>query len=234
MKKDPPKGLVALSQESENEIQGGIWFRDNISDTMGQVIKMVGNGCWGENFGHAGGVEMFKETSSGPMRSPPENEKPLRLSRCLRGTGEKTSNERERKLKMAPRQSQAKSASSSGMRTVPRFRSWDGMSSSDARYREVPPHANSADSMQIVLEGGMTIYYPDDGETVVLGAGDCHVVPGGKMHSCVSTLKSLVLVIVGHGANGGEVEVMMAQSRLPPIPTQGEGNLSKDRQESIP
>lgn len=67
--------------------------------------------------------------------------------------------------------------------------------------RDVPPHANSADSMQIVLEGGMTIYYPDEGETVVLKAGDCHVVPGGKMHSCMSTEKSLVLVIVGHRAS---------------------------------
>ncbi len=66
--------------------------------------------------------------------------------------------------------------------------------------RDVPPHANSADSMQIVLEGGMVIYYPDEDETVVLNTGDCHVVPGGKMHSCVSTQKSLVLVVVGHRA----------------------------------
>ena len=66
--------------------------------------------------------------------------------------------------------------------------------------REVPPHANSADSLQLVLEGGMVIYYPDDAQTVVLRAGDCHVVPGGKMHSCVSTQRSMVLVVVGHRA----------------------------------
>lgn|GEM_PF-811798 len=100
--------------------------------------------------------------------------------------------------------------------------------------REVPPHANSADSMQIVLEGGMTIYYPDDGETVVLGAGDCHVVPGGKMHSCVSTQKSLVLVVVGHGANGGEVGVMTAQSKTSSDSYPGGRKPNKDRQESIP
>ena len=68
------------------------------------------------------------------------------------------------------------------------------------KVTEVPPHANSADSLQLVLEGGMTIYYPEDGKTVVLKAGDCHVVPGGKMHSCVSSQKSLVLVVVGHRA----------------------------------
>lgn len=64
--------------------------------------------------------------------------------------------------------------------------------------KDVPTHANSADSMQIILEGGMEIYYPDDGKTVILRPGDCHVVPAGKAHACTSALRSLVLVVVGH------------------------------------
>ncbi len=66
--------------------------------------------------------------------------------------------------------------------------------------KDVPTHANSADSMQIVLEGGMEIYYPDKQTTVVMRPGDCHVVPASKPHSCVSAMKSLVLVVVGHRA----------------------------------
>lgn len=67
----------------------------------------------------------------------------------------------------------------------------------------VQPHANSADSMQLVLEGGMDIYYPRTGLQATLKAGDCHVVPSGELHSCVSGLKSVVLVVVGHRARGG-------------------------------
>lgn len=66
--------------------------------------------------------------------------------------------------------------------------------------KDAPVHANPADSMQIVLEGGMEIYYPDEQTTVIMRPGDCHVVPAGKLHSCVSALKSLVLVVVGHRA----------------------------------
>lgn len=66
--------------------------------------------------------------------------------------------------------------------------------------KDAPVHANPADSMQIVLEGGMEIYYPDEQTTVIMRPGDCHVVPAGKPHSCVSALKSLVLVVVGHRA----------------------------------
>ena len=66
--------------------------------------------------------------------------------------------------------------------------------------KDAPVHANPADSMQIVLEGGMEIYYPDEQTTVSMRPGDCHVVPAGKLHSCVSALKSLVLVVVGHRA----------------------------------
>lgn len=69
--------------------------------------------------------------------------------------------------------------------------------------RDVTPHANLADSMQVVLEGGMVIYYPDENETVILKAVDCHVVPGGKMHSCISPQKSVVLVVIGHRAGTG-------------------------------
>lgn len=66
--------------------------------------------------------------------------------------------------------------------------------------RSVPAHGNAVDSMQIVLEGGMEILYPDDGTLVALGPSDCHVVPGGKPHACVSSRRTLVLVIVGYGA----------------------------------
>ena len=66
--------------------------------------------------------------------------------------------------------------------------------------KDVPAHANSADSMQIILEGGMEIYYPDEQTTVVMRPGDCHVVPAGKRHSCVSAMKSVVLVVVGYRA----------------------------------
>lgn len=69
--------------------------------------------------------------------------------------------------------------------------------------REVPPHKNQVDSMQIVLEGEMTLYYPDEDEVVTLKPGDCHVVPAGKMHSCVSSKKTRVLVIVGSQGQRG-------------------------------
>jgi mannose-6-phosphate isomerase-like protein (cupin superfamily) len=66
--------------------------------------------------------------------------------------------------------------------------------------KNVPTHVNAADSMQIVLEGGMEIYYPEEDTVVTLQAGDCHVVPRGKIHACVSRQRSLVLVVVGHRA----------------------------------
>lgn len=62
-------------------------------------------------------------------------------------------------------------------------------------------HANGADCMQIVLAGGMQIYYPAEQQIVNLQAGDCHVVPAGKVHACVSSQRSVVLVIVGHRAS---------------------------------
>lgn len=64
----------------------------------------------------------------------------------------------------------------------------------------ITTHANPADSMQIMLEGGMEIFYPDERRRVTLRVGDCHVVPGGREHACVSSQKSMVLVIVGHRA----------------------------------
>ncbi len=69
--------------------------------------------------------------------------------------------------------------------------------------KQIPAHTNTADSMQIVLQGGMEIFYPDTSTTVTLKEGDCHVVPGGKSHACVSSQKSLVLVVVGHRAGLG-------------------------------
>jgi len=64
--------------------------------------------------------------------------------------------------------------------------------------KSIPPHANTVDSMQILLEGEMTLYYPDDDQVVTLKPGDCHVVPAGKMHSCISRKKTRVIVIVGN------------------------------------
>lgn len=69
--------------------------------------------------------------------------------------------------------------------------------------REIPLHKNEVDSMQILLEGEMTLYYQDEDEVVTLGPGDCHVVPAGKMHSCVSTKKTRVIVIVGSRGRRG-------------------------------
>lgn len=65
----------------------------------------------------------------------------------------------------------------------------------------VTTHANPADSMQIMLEGSMEIFYPDERRRVTLQAGDCHVVLGGREHACVSNQKSMVLVVVGNRAN---------------------------------
>lgn len=69
--------------------------------------------------------------------------------------------------------------------------------------KEGPFHKNDVDSMQILLEGEMTLYYPDEDELVTLKPGDCHVVPAGKMHSCVSSKKSRVIVIVGSQRQSG-------------------------------